>query len=250
MPDQPDDVARAVSGPAPAPDNRPAGGAIPAAGDAGIRAEQIAEGVYRLETGRGLTGANVYFVRSGPAWVLIDTALAASRRGDPAAAESLFGAGTRPAAILLTHIHPDHAGSALELARLWDLPVHVHPGELPLASGRYLPEYGNPLDRWLIAPLLRLMPRRAVEASVSRNSLEGTARAFDPAAGVPGLPDWQAVPTPGHTPGHVAFLIQKPLRRSGHERHQLEGQGWSRLWILRVDWRSSKASGRNHEVQV
>jgi hypothetical protein len=29
------------------------------AGDAGIRAEQIAEGVYCLETGRGLTGANV-----------------------------------------------------------------------------------------------------------------------------------------------------------------------------------------------
>ncbi len=67
----------------------------------------------------------------------------------------LFGKGTRPAAILLTHIHPDHSGSALELARIWDLPVHVHPRELPLASGRYLPQYGNPLDRWLIAPLLR-----------------------------------------------------------------------------------------------
>ena len=179
------------------------------AGDPGIRAEQIAEGVYRLETGRGLTGANVYFVRSGPAWVLIDTAWPHRGPVIRAAAESLFGTGARPAAILLTHIHPDHAGSALELARLWGLPVHVHPGELPLASGRYLPEYGNPLDRWLIAPLLRLMPRRVVEASVSRNSLEGTARAFDPVAGVPGLPDWQAVPTPGHTPGHVAFFRGK-----------------------------------------
>jgi hypothetical protein len=36
------------------------------ADDAGIRAEQIAPGVYRLETGRGLTEANVYLVRSGP----------------------------------------------------------------------------------------------------------------------------------------------------------------------------------------
>ena len=118
----------------------------------------------------------------------------------------MFGAGTRPAAIVLTHIHPDHSGSALELARLWALPVYVHPAELVLARGGYLPEYGNPLDRWLVAPLLRLMPRRAVEASRSRSSLEGTARAFDPAAGVPGLPDWQAVPVPGHTPGHVAFF--------------------------------------------
>ena len=41
-------------------------------------------------------------------------------------------------------------------------------------SGRYLPEYGNPLDRWLIAPLMRLMPRRAVEAEAwsGRTSLE------------------------------------------------------------------------------
>jgi glyoxylase-like metal-dependent hydrolase (beta-lactamase superfamily II) len=74
----------------------------------------------------------------------------------------VFGAGARPDAIVLTHIHPDHAGSALELARLWDLPVHVHPAELPMAGGRYLPQYANPLDRWLIAPLLALVPRRMV----------------------------------------------------------------------------------------
>ena len=170
------------------------------------RPREIALGVYRLETGRGLSEANVYLVRSGPGWVLIDTAWPHRGQLIRSAAESLFGAGARPAAILLTHIHPDHSGSALELARLWDLPVHVHPSELPLAPGGYLPEYANPLDRWLIAPILRLMPRRKVEASLSRNSLQGTARAFDPAAGVPGLPDWQAVPTPGHTPGHVAFF--------------------------------------------
>ena len=170
------------------------------------RPDEIAPGVYWLATGRGLTRANVYLVRSGPAWVLIDTAW--PRRGQviKAAAESLFGPGTRPAAIVLTHIHPDHSGSALELARLWDLPVYVHPDELVLAPGGYLPEYGNPLDRWLVAPILALMPRGKVDASLARNSLQGTARAFDPAAGVPGLPDWQAVPTPGHTPGHVAFF--------------------------------------------
>ncbi len=170
------------------------------------QSEEIAPGVYRVQTGRGLTGTNVYLVRSAGGWVLIDTAWPHRGQVIAAAAESLFGPGTRPAAIVLTHIHPDHAGSALDLARRWDLPVHVHPAELPLASGRYLPEYGNPLDRWVIAPVLRLMPRRAVEASVSRSSLVGTAQPADPAAGVPGLPGWQAIPTPGHTPGHVAFF--------------------------------------------
>jgi glyoxylase-like metal-dependent hydrolase (beta-lactamase superfamily II) len=179
------------------------------AGDAGTGPEQIAPGVYLVATGRGLTQANVYLVRSGPGWVLIDTSW--PHRGEliRAAAESVFGAGARPEAILLTHIHPDHAGSARELARLWDVPIHVHPAELPLASGRYLPQYANPLDRWLVVPLLALMPRRVVEASVARSSLVGSARAFDPAAGVPGLPGWQAVPTPGHTPGHVAFFRGK-----------------------------------------
>ena len=166
------------------------------AGDAGTGPQEIAPGVYRLETGRGLSEANVYLVRSGPGWVLIDTAWPHRGQVIRSAAESLFGAGARPAAILLTHIHPDHSGSALELARLWDLPVHVHPSELPLAPGGYLPEYGNPLDRWLIAPILRLMPRRKVEASLSRNSLEGTAQAFDPAAGVPACRTGRPYPRP------------------------------------------------------
>ena len=176
---------------------------------AGAGPQEVAPGVYLVATGRGLAAVNVYLVRSGPAWVLIDTAWPHRAQEIRAAAESLFGAGTRPTAIVLTHIHPDHSGSALDLARLWDLPVQVHPAELPLAAGRYLPEYGNPLDRWLVAPVLALLPRRKVAASLARNSLVGTAQAFDPAAGIPGLPDWQVVPTPGHTPGHVAFFRSK-----------------------------------------
>ena len=62
--------------------------------------------------------------------------MATSRALIAAAAESLFGAGTRPAAILLTHIHPDHSGSALELARRWDLPVLVHPARAAPGAGR------------------------------------------------------------------------------------------------------------------
>jgi glyoxylase-like metal-dependent hydrolase (beta-lactamase superfamily II) len=45
-----------------------------------------------------------------------------------------FTEGTRPASILLTHLHPDHIGSALELANMWNVPVYVHLGDLPLAS--------------------------------------------------------------------------------------------------------------------
>jgi glyoxylase-like metal-dependent hydrolase (beta-lactamase superfamily II) len=51
-----------------------------------------------------------------------------------AAAESLLGRDSPPEAIVLTHIHPDHSGSVPELARIWEVPVRVHPAEMPLAG--------------------------------------------------------------------------------------------------------------------
>jgi glyoxylase-like metal-dependent hydrolase (beta-lactamase superfamily II) len=101
---------------------------------------------------------------------------------------------------------PDHSGSARELARIWDLPVWVHPGEMPLAAGRYRPEYGNPLDRWLVVPLMHVLPRRRVDSMICEASLAGVARPLDPVGPPPGLPDWRCVAAPGHTPGHAAFF--------------------------------------------
>ena len=178
---------------------------------------EFAPGVHWLTVGKGFLRANVYFVRSGASWVLVDTGAEGCAPAIQQAAESLFGKNSPPAAILLTHDHPDHAGSASELARAWDCPVRVHPDELPIVRGDIATfrQYAHPLDRWVILPILRLLSKKRIEAIVSRGSLKDVARALDPggaeAAGstggkVPGLPDWEAVPTPGHTPGHVAFF--------------------------------------------
>ena len=170
---------------------------------------EITPGVYCMEMGKGINRSNVYFVQSGSSWVLIDAASANCGRLIRKTAESLFGTNTRPASILLTHDHPDHAGSALELARMWNCPVYVHPDELPLVAIEDLStieKYANPLDRWIVLPLLRAMPRRRVEAMLSSASIKDVVRAFNPSAAVPSLPDWECIPTPGHTPGHVAFF--------------------------------------------
>lgn len=212
--------------------------------------QQVAPGLFQLETGRGITETNVYFVCSGSDWVLVDTAWPKRASVIRSAAASVFGAGTRPTAILLTHFHPDHSGSALELARLWSLPVWVHPDELPFAGGGYVPAYAHPLDRWVVAPLMHLVPRHKRDAMQSRNSLEGTAVAFDPETGVPGLPDWECVLTPGHTPGHTSYF--RPRDRvliSGDalvtvrlntlsgllwERPGLSGPPWYTTWSSRA----------------
>lgn len=162
----------------------------------------VADGVYQLPTGSGRFASHVYFVRSGQGWVLVDAGWPKADDAIAAAAESLFGKGSTPAAIILTHIHPDHTGAVPGLARRWDVPVFVHPDELPQASGKLLDEYANPLDRRVLRPLQKVLPQGTMPAT----DLTSVVRPFDPAAGVPGLPDWRCVPTPGHTPGHIAFF--------------------------------------------
>lgn len=178
--------------------------------EAGIgMCREVVSDVYGMEVGEGISRANVYFVRSGSSWALIDAALTNCGQLIRKTAESLFGTDTRPASILLTHNHPDHAGSAVELARMLDCPVYVHPDELPYVAIDDLStieKYANPLDRWIILPILRLMPRPRVEAMLSSASIKNVARAFDPGAALPGLPEWKCIPTPGHTPGHAAFF--------------------------------------------
>jgi glyoxylase-like metal-dependent hydrolase (beta-lactamase superfamily II) len=109
--------------------------------------QQIAPGVSLVTIGRGVAGANVYLVRSGSTWTLVDTGWGRGAEAIRTAAASVFGRGVRPAAILLTHIHPDHSGSAGMLARSWEVPVYVGAEEVPMAAGKYLPQYAMPLDR-------------------------------------------------------------------------------------------------------
>jgi glyoxylase-like metal-dependent hydrolase (beta-lactamase superfamily II) len=170
--------------------------------------EEVVSGVHRLPLGRGLTETNVYLVESGASWTLVDTGWPQHAREVLAAAEGLFGTRAAPSGIVLTHLHPDHSGAAPELVRRWDVPVYLHPDEVPFAGGGYDPEHAHPLDRWVVGPLLRLLPRQRVERARARSSLETVAVAYDPNEPLPGLPDWKCVPTPGHTPGHAAY--QRP----------------------------------------
>ncbi|WIY07446.1 MBL fold metallo-hydrolase [Amycolatopsis mongoliensis] len=173
---------------------------------AGLR--EIASNVFWLGL-PGRTRTNVYFIRSGPAWVLVDAGWAKDARRIENTAKALFGATTGPpAAILLTHVHPDHAGSARYLARLWDCAVHLHPDELPIANADFetMVAVAGPLDRWVVLPLLRAMGRRRRQAALERSTLGALARPVEPGHGLPGLPDWECVSTPGHTPGHLAYF--------------------------------------------
>lgn len=167
---------------------------------------EIATGVYRLP----VHGSNVYFVQSGTSWVLIDAAWANSGGLIRRTAEALFGANAPPTAILLTHTHPDHSGAAVDLARVWNVLVYMHPRELPLRAGEIAvveQHPAGPLDKWIVLPLMRMMPARARETMRAHgDAFQAIARPMEPGIGVPGLPEWECISTPGHSPGHVAFF--------------------------------------------
>jgi glyoxylase-like metal-dependent hydrolase (beta-lactamase superfamily II) len=165
-------------------------------------AHEIAAGVHGLALGRGPLATNVYLVQSGSGWVLVDAGWRGSAAAIERAATSLCG--SAPRAILLTHIHPDHSGAAGTLARRWRVPVYGHPDELPMARGEYLPEFAMPLDRYVVVPLMRLLPDRVRARSV--DDIADVTFPLDPEGRIPGVDDWRWVHTPGHTPGSVAYL--------------------------------------------
>ena len=114
------------------------------------------------------------------------------------AGEARFGAGSRPEAIYLTHGHFDHAGSALELAERWEVPIFAHRLELPYLTGRSDYPPPDPTIGGAFAFLSRFMPYR-------RRDLRGRIQEL-PSGEMPGLPDWEWIATPGHSPGHVSFF--------------------------------------------
>src|SRR4051812_32428985 len=144
---------------------------------------------------------NAYFVgRPGGPWILVDTGLPGRAKQIIEAAEARYGVGAPPEAIILTHGHFDHAGSALPLAVYWNVPIYAHRLEMPYLTGKSDYPPPDPTVGGAIAFLSRFMP-------ASARNLSGRIRELQPNE-VPGAPGWEWLATPGHSPGHVSLFAQ------------------------------------------
>ncbi|MGI8820537.1 MAG: MBL fold metallo-hydrolase [Chthoniobacterales bacterium] len=166
---------------------------------------------------------NAYFLgRPGGAWVLVDTGLPGRARQVREAAAARFGAGAKPEAIILTHGHFDHAGSAAELAGTWDVPIYAHRLELPYLDGASAYPPPDPTVGGAIAFLSRFMPSRPYHLGSRLRTL--------PPNEVPGLPDWQWIETPGHSPGHISlFRPSDRVLLAGDAFATMDMDSWSGL---------------------
>src|SRR5690606_4565495 len=136
-------------------------------------------------------------------WVLIDTGLKSSAARIKKMAAQLFGEGSRPQAILLTHGHFDHVGSVLKLANEWDVPVYAHYLELPYLSGRAAYPPPDPsVGGGLMSSASWIYPRKSV-------NIVHHLHILPPDESVPFLTGWKYIYTPGHAPGHVSYFRER-----------------------------------------
>jgi glyoxylase-like metal-dependent hydrolase (beta-lactamase superfamily II) len=157
----------------------------------------------------GVAGLRIIFVNVfGVAvdegeWVLIDAGLYFSADKIRRWAESRFGQHTGPNSIVLTHGHFDHVGAVKELADAWDVPIYVHPLEMPYVTGKEkYPPPDATVGGGLMAAMSPFYPRGPIDVSNRVRPLpeDGT---------IPSMPGWKAIHTPGHTRGHISLFREE-----------------------------------------
>jgi glyoxylase-like metal-dependent hydrolase (beta-lactamase superfamily II) len=144
-----------------------------------MRTTQITENLIQVNR---LHFVNAYLVGEADGFTLVDTTIGGSADGLIAAAREAGGEIRR---IALTHGHGDHVGSLDALRTQLGEGVEVLMGELDarIHAGESVVE-GKPKGSW---PKLQTTPDTRLHGGERIGSLE-------------------VVPSPGHTPGHVAFL--------------------------------------------
>jgi glyoxylase-like metal-dependent hydrolase (beta-lactamase superfamily II) len=157
--------------------------------------EQVTDDIVRIALGR--TNAYLVLDRADGSAVLVDTGLPVHGPRVLAALAELGVAPERLRAILLTHRHLDHCGSAAALRRRSGAPVVIHEADAPGVRGA---ERSSPLRGaldWTLGPLVALLDRRILR--------------FEPCDVVPARHGWSdlgftLLHLPGHTPGSSGFV--------------------------------------------
>ncbi|MFD1141194.1 MBL fold metallo-hydrolase [Larkinella insperata] len=152
-----------------------------------------------------LGGVNLFVIKDN-GLTLIDTGYSRSLE---AIVNALYRGGESPdqiKQIVLTHAHPDHAGSAAALQRQLGVPVLAHQHEAALLevglSGQ-APIHRSPgFINWLIYQAFIKRGANTVDPLV----VDGHLNHGDVLAVAGGL---QVLHTPGHSAGHLAFWLKQ-----------------------------------------
>lgn len=158
----------------------------------------VAPGVW----GRKDLFVNFYMIQdqSSGAWALVDAGLRWSAPKIRDMAKELFGEGSRPSAIILTHGHFDHVGALHSLIDEWNVPVYAHALEVPYLSGESAYPPPDPtVGGGLMAAMSWMYPKGPIH-------IQDYVRKLPDNNTIPGFPEWKYIHTPGHSPGHISLF--------------------------------------------
>lgn len=158
----------------------------------------VAPGVW----GRKELFVNFYMIQdqSNGAWALVDAGLKWSAAKIKNMAMELFGEGSKPTAIILTHGHFDHTGALAALTEEWNVPVFAHSLELPYITGQSSYPPADPtVGGGLLSALSWMYPKGPI-------NVQDYVRKLPEDNSIPGLKDWKYIHTPGHSPGHISLF--------------------------------------------
>jgi glyoxylase-like metal-dependent hydrolase (beta-lactamase superfamily II) len=161
------------------------------------KSEAIAKGIRHLK----ILFVNAYLVETpeNDSWVLVDTGIPLSDGKIKKFAAEIYGANSKPSAIVLTHGHFDHAGAALALAAHWEVPIYAHHLEMPYLTGvsDYAPQ--DPSVGGAIAQMSRMFPHSGYDFGSRVYPIPESGELLE-------MSGWKIHHTPGHTAGHVSLF--------------------------------------------
>jgi glyoxylase-like metal-dependent hydrolase (beta-lactamase superfamily II) len=194
-----------------------------------MRAEvrQVADGIHLVHG----SDTNWVILTEGHEVTLIDTGYLGDREKLLASLEAVGSAPEAIAAVLITHAHNDHLGSAEFLRRVYGTPVYLHEAEVPHARREFLQQITvGQIVRNSRRPGVLPWALRALRSGGTADVPVAAPQPF-PTAGpldLPGRP--VPVHTPGHTDGHAAFhlpdvgvVIPGDALATGHATSSVEG---------------------------
>jgi glyoxylase-like metal-dependent hydrolase (beta-lactamase superfamily II) len=159
--------------------------------------ETIAAGVHQVHE----AGVNAFIVDGDEGVTLVDTGMPGRDAAILAALASIGRSLRDVTAIVITHAHVDHVGGAAALVRGSSTTVHAPTRDAPAIRGERAKPPPPLADRFPpLRPLFRLVPQGS---PVEVDHLVGD----DEDEGLP--EDLRAVATPGHTPGHTSYLLER-----------------------------------------
>ncbi len=167
-----------------------------------MKATTVVPGVYRIKHGF----VSSYVVESDDGLVLVDTG---ERKDDEDIAEGLRLLGREAAQIrhiLVTHHHPDHMGGLAAMVRRTGASVYAHPIDAGVVRGdvpRQWPQWQGVVAR-VLGPLVVRMNAKSGDPEPAPVDVE-----VDEGQRLPFAGGIQVIHTPGHTRGHLSFLLER-----------------------------------------